>query len=39
MRRTYDHESLGALLAECGMSVVERGYQFRGRWTERAYLR
>ncbi|TDQ51931.1 class I SAM-dependent methyltransferase [Actinorugispora endophytica] len=38
VQRTYTHETLGALLAECGLDVAEHSYQFRGRAAERTYL-
>ncbi|RNL82364.1 class I SAM-dependent methyltransferase [Halostreptopolyspora alba] len=38
VRRTYDHDSLGAFLADRGMEVVELTHQFRARWAEWLYL-
>jgi SAM-dependent methyltransferase len=38
VQHTYTHESLGGLLAERGMELVEYSYQFRSRATERLYL-
>ncbi|WP_020380283.1 class I SAM-dependent methyltransferase [Nocardiopsis potens] len=38
VRSTYTHESLGALLAERGLTVREHTYQFRSRLAERTYL-
>ncbi|MFC4562001.1 class I SAM-dependent methyltransferase [Nocardiopsis mangrovi] len=38
VKRTYTHESLGALLAGFGLEVREHSYQFRSRSAERAYL-
>jgi SAM-dependent methyltransferase len=38
VRRTYTHETLGRLLADRGMELLEHGYQFRARWSQRLYL-
>ncbi|GLU49628.1 class I SAM-dependent methyltransferase [Nocardiopsis ansamitocini] len=38
VQRTYTHEDLGVLLAECGLDVAEHSYQFRGKAAERTYL-
>ncbi|HLU97905.1 MAG TPA: methyltransferase domain-containing protein [Thermobifida alba] len=38
VQRTYTHETLRALLDECGLDVLEHRYQFRSRAAERAYL-
>ncbi len=38
VKRTYTHESLARLLQSRGLEVMEHGYQFRARWSERLYL-
>ncbi|WP_067970674.1 class I SAM-dependent methyltransferase [Nocardiopsis trehalosi] len=38
VKRTYTHETLGGILADCGLEPVEHSYQFRGRAAERTYL-
>jgi hypothetical protein len=38
VKHTYTHESLGALLADRGLDLVEYSYQFRTAAAERLYL-
>lgn len=38
VRRTYTHQTLGALLADCGLDAAQHSYQFRGRAAEHVYL-
>ena len=38
VKRTYTHETLAAAAAARGLEVMEHGYQFRARWSERLYL-
>jgi len=38
VKQTYSHESLGKLLAERGLDVIQHSYQFRGRQSEHFYL-
>ncbi|MFC7327509.1 class I SAM-dependent methyltransferase [Marinactinospora rubrisoli] len=38
VQRTYTHQTLTALLGECGLDVQEYRYQFRARAAERGYL-
>jgi SAM-dependent methyltransferase len=38
VKHTYTHETLRRLLLARGLEVIEYGYQFRARWSERLYL-
>lgn len=38
VKHTYTHESLGELLGDRGLDLVDHSYQFRGRAAERLYL-